>query len=214
MEEETVLLSSTSIQSEFDGESFMEIFKRFDEIQKPDERNLCWPVTMEDRYADIASICINPTAPEDVRSYFVTLQNLCVYAWFSYDFYAIVFFLTFTLIEMALKLRLPHTGHRRRTLQPLLQEAIKKKLINERAFIHIKEIRQEKARNLRLLRKLEKLTRSSLPKNDYLAILLKSLPNLRNSFAHPSGQAIHFPHEAIFALQFTAEFINQLFPMA
>jgi hypothetical protein len=198
----------------------METLKRIDDVQKPDERNLYWgsvitgkPVTVEDRYADIASIHVNPTAPEDVRSYFVTIQNVCVYAWFSYDFYALVVFLTFTLIEMALKLRLPIKGRDRRTLQPLLKEAIKLKLINEKAFTHIKVIRQQQAENLRMLRRLENITRSSLPKNDYLAILLKSLPKLRNSFAHPSGHAIHFPHEAIFSLRFAAEFVNQLFPM-
>ncbi len=60
---------------------------------------------------------------------------------------------------------------------------------------------------------VEKISRSSLPKNDYLAILLESLPKLRNSFAHPRGQSILFPHEVIFSLRFEAEFVNQLFSM-
>jgi len=71
----------------------MEKLKQIDEIQKPDERNLYWvfvftgkQLAIEDRYAGIESIRVNPTAPEDVRSYFVTLQNLCLYVWFSYDF--------------------------------------------------------------------------------------------------------------------------------
>ncbi len=198
----------------------MENLKQIDDILRPDERNLCWvfmstgkQLAIEDRYAEIASIRVNPTAPEDVRSYFVTLQNLCVYAWFSYDLYALVVFLTFTLIEMALKLRFPHKGIDRRTLKPLLREAIRQKLINEKAFTHIKRIRQQRAESLRMLRRMKNLTRSNLPKNDYLTILLESLPNLRNSFAHPHGQAIHFPHDAIFSLRFTAEFVNQLFPM-
>ena len=176
----------------------METLKRIEDIQKPDERNLMWgslatgePVTINDRYVEIASIHVNQTAPEQVRSYFVTIQNVCLYAWFSYDFYALVVFLTFTLIEMALKLRFPRKGRDRRTLQPLLREAIKQKLINEKAFTHIKVIRQQQAENLRTRRRFDNITRSSLPKNDYLAILLKSMPKLRNSFAHP--HAIHFP---------------------
>jgi hypothetical protein len=200
----------------------MEALKKIDEIQKPDERSLCWvflstgkPLAIEGRYAEIASIHVNPTAPEEVRSYFVAIQNLCVYAWFSYDFYAIVVFLTFTLIEMALKLRFPRKG--RDGLRRLLQKAIKQKLIKEKAFTHIKIIRQQQAENLIMHRKLrnrfQTMMRSRLPKNDYLAILLESLPKLRNSFAHPSGHAIHFPHEAIFSLRFAAEFVNQLFPM-
>jgi len=200
----------------------METLKRLDDIQKPDERNLYWAflstgkqVTLEDRYADIASIRVNPTAPEDVRSYFVTLQNLCVYAWFSYDLYTLVVFLTFTLVEMALKLRLPRKGPDRRGLKRLLREAIRQKLITEKAFSHIKRIRQQQAESLRLLRGGQKFSmmRSSQPKSDYLAVLLESLPNLRNSFAHPSGQIIHFPHDATFSLRFAAEFVNQLFPM-
>ncbi len=198
----------------------METLKQIDDIQKADERNLCWvsmttgeSVTIEDRYAEIASIHMNSTAPEEVRSYFVTIQNVCVYAWFSYDFYALVVFLTFTLIEMALKLRFPRKGQDRRTLKPLLREAIKQKLIKEKAFTHIKVIRQQQAENLIMHRKFQTMMRSRLPKNDYLAILLESLPKLRNSFAHPSGHAIHFPDEATFLLRFAAEFVNQLFPM-
>src|SRR5258707_7885250 len=147
----------------------METLKRLEDIQKPDERNLYWvfmstdkQVGLEDRYAAIASISVNSSAPEDVRSYFVTLQNLCVYAWFSYDLYALVVFLSFTLIEMALKLRLPRKGPDRRTLKLLLREAIKQKLVNEKAFTHIKAIRQQKAENLRLLRGVEKITRPNL----------------------------------------------------
>src|SRR5438094_737647 len=90
-------------------EPTMETLKRIEDIQTPDERNLYWvflstgkQVSIEDHYADIASISVNTCAPEDVRSYFVTLQNLCVYAWFSYGLYALVVFLSYTLIEMAL----------------------------------------------------------------------------------------------------------------
>jgi hypothetical protein len=198
----------------------METLKRIDDIQKADERNLYWAflstgkqVAIEDLYADIASIRVNPSAPEDVRSYFATLQNLCVYAWFSYDFYALVVFLTYTLIEMALKLRLPRKGPDRRTLKSLLREAIKQKLINEKAFTHVNRMRQQQAENLRLLRGVKTIMKSRLPKNDYLVILLESLPKLRNSFAHPKGQSIRFPHEAVFSLRFAAEFVNQLFPM-
>ena len=199
----------------------METLKRINDIQTPDERNLHWvflstgkQVSIEDHYADIASISVNTSAPEDVRSYFVTLQNLCVYGWFSYDFYALVVFLSYTLIEMALKLRLPlrHKGQDKRTLKPLLQEAIKRKLIKAKAFTHIRRMRQAKAQNLRMFRGVKTMMKSGVPKNDYLAVLLKTLPNLRNSFAHPKGQSIHFPHDARFELRFAADFVNQLFP--
>jgi len=199
----------------------MESLKRLEDIQVPDERNLYYSsptregrITIEDRFAQISAITPNSTAPEDVRSYFATLQNICLYAWFSYDFYAVVVFLSFTLVEMALKLRFPIKGKDTRTLKPLLEKAIRSKLISEKSFSHIRRIRQQRAEELWLYRKLDAIKKSSLPKNDYMRILVKSLPKLRNALAHPRGHAINLPAEAIFNLQFAADFINQIFPQA
>jgi hypothetical protein len=155
----------------------METLKQINLVHNPDERNLYWgsvstgkPITIEDRHAEIASIAINASVTEAVRSYFATLQNLCLYAWFSYDLYGLVVYLNFILIEMALRLRLPAKGKDRRTLEPLLREAIRQKLIDQKAFAHIQRIRQQEAEELRRFRRFEKLTRSSLPKNDYLTV--------------------------------------------
>src|SRR5947208_3641883 len=115
----------------------METLKRAEDVQEPDMRSVCYvrldtrqPVTFHDRYAAIAGIQLGPPVPEEVRSYFATIQNLCVYAWFAYDFYALAVLNCYILIEMALRLRLPNTGTAkdRRTLQDLLQEAIKHNL--------------------------------------------------------------------------------------
>jgi hypothetical protein len=196
----------------------METLKRAEEIQQPDARSACYvrldtgePVTLQDRYSQIAAIRLNPGVPEDVRSYFATIQNLSVYAWFAYDFYAVAVFLSFTLIEMALRLRLPIPGKDNRTLHALLEEAIKRNLIREKAFSHIRRMRQQQAWSLRLERQLVKIPKSSIPKSDYAKVLLQTLPKLRNAFAHPRGHAIHLPADALFALQFGAEFVNQLF---
>jgi hypothetical protein len=79
-------------------------------------------------------------------------------------------------------------------LHELLQEALKKKLISSKAFTHIRGIRQTAALDLRRMRRFEGLRKSQLPKSDYLAILQKAIPRLRNAYAHPTGQAIHLPH--------------------
>jgi hypothetical protein len=196
----------------------MERLKELAEIQQPDVRSTCYvrldtgqPVTFEDRYKQIATVQLDPRVPADVRSYYATIQNLCVYAWFAYDLYALVVFLSYTLIQMALRTRLPITGTDRRGLHNLLEEAIKRKLIREKAFSHVRHLRQVRADSLRFERQMRRIPRSSVPKNDYTKLLLQSLPKLRNSFAHPRGHTIHMPGEALFALRFSAEFANQLF---
>jgi hypothetical protein len=196
----------------------METLKSVDDVQQPDTRSLCWahlhtgdPVTFQDRYAQVAAIQLSPGAPADVRSYFATIQNLYVYAWYAYDFYALVVFLSYTLIEMALRLRLPVTGKDNRTLRNLLEEAVNRNLIHEKAFSHARRIRQQRALSLRLQRQFEKIPRSSVPRSDYRRALVETLPKLRNAFAHPRGHAIHLPGDALFALHFSAELTNQLF---
>jgi hypothetical protein len=157
--------------------------------------------------------------PDDVRSYFATIQNLCVYAWFAYDLYAIVEFLCYTAIEMALRIRFPVQGSRKRSLRSLLKEAVTKKLIKPKGFRHLRELRQIQAERLRVDRQIRKASgsqsmksyRSPIPKTDYAEILERAIPDLRNAFAHPRKQAIVMPGQALLELKITSELINQLF---
>jgi len=196
----------------------METLKRAEDVHQPDARSLSWArldrpdnVAFQDRYSEVAALQLNPGAPAAVRSYFATIQNVCVYAWFAYDFYALVVFLSYTLIEMALRIRLPITGKDRRGLRDLLEDAIERKLIREKAFSHVRRSRQVRADTLRFIRQLETIHRTSVPKHNYSKVLLQTLPRLRNAFAHPRGHAIRLPQEALSALRLSAEFVNQLF---
>jgi hypothetical protein len=65
----------------------METLKPIDDVYSPDQRSLYWrrlstaeQITIGDRYTEIASIRLSATVPDAVRSYFATLQNLCLYA--------------------------------------------------------------------------------------------------------------------------------------
>src|SRR5712692_1985987 len=114
----------------------MEKLKQIEDVFQPDERNLMFVrfdtgerLTLGEHHAKIADVALNSRVPEDVRSYFATIQNVCVYAWFAYDLYAIVQFLCFTAIEMALKKRFPVSGKDRRGLSELLKRAVRQKLI-------------------------------------------------------------------------------------
>src|SRR4051812_33388644 len=111
----------------------MEKLKALSEALNRDPRNAAFvlletlqPPTIEDHYAELSSVSLNAQVPAEVQSYFATIQNVCLYAWFSYDLYTVVDLLCFTAVEMALRKRIPHTGagKDRRTLQKLMDQAV------------------------------------------------------------------------------------------
>jgi hypothetical protein len=182
----------------------MENLKALSEINNPDQRNLMFvrmdtgePLSMEEHHAGIASVVLDPRVPEEVRSYFATVQNICLYAWFAYDLYAVVEFLCCTAIEMALRARFPVQGRDRRSLSALFKEAMRKKLIREKGFGQIREMRVAAAQRLRIERRIMKQS-SSWPRNsgrrkatdDYASVLSKAIPWVRNTFAHPRRHTI------------------------
>ena len=68
-----------------------------------DERNENLSLDFDKLYNDVASIRLHSAVPEKVQSYFASIQNLCLYGWYVYSFYALTEFLTYTCIEMALR---------------------------------------------------------------------------------------------------------------
>jgi hypothetical protein len=169
-------------------------------------------MALAEHHAEIAAAVMASSVPEDVRSYFATIQNLCLYGWLAYDLYAVVQFQCLTAIELALRKRLPYTGKTRdtRSLSNLIQQANKQKLIKDKKFAHMREGRQSQAEMLRIYRQM-KLPLAKKVKSDYGNILAGVIPRLRNAFAHPKMHTIAMPGEALFQLRLTADFINQLF---
>lgn len=193
----------------------METLKPSTELLQPDELSVLTLKgrTLEERHAEVCAIELNSNVPKDVRSYFATIQNLWVYGWFVYAFYGVVKLLCFICLEMALRARLPEAGEDKRSLAELLDKAICEKLINEKGFSPVRQMRQKQAQYLRRLRQITKIPKSGVPKTDYLRVLLKDLPSLRNKrFVHPRSQPSEWVWSALSLLQLTAEFINQLFP--
>ena len=197
----------------------METLKSLDEVLSPDQRNLRFinldgaPTTLENHHASIAGIHLNPTAPEAVSSYFATIQNVCLYAWFAYDFYPVVQSLCFSLIELALAKRLPVQGRDNRRLNELLMQMLSQRLIRPKKFTHIRNARQAAAERLRMERKIIRGMRSDpqMARN-YPSVLADAIRKMRNIHAHPRMHMIITPGDALDQLQLTAEFINQLFP--
>src|SRR5437762_81247 len=95
----------------------MEKLKPFSELMQPDNLNSLFipldtfrPRTLEEHYVEVAAFALSARVPADVRRYFVTIQNVCIYAWFAFDLYAVADFLCLTAIEMALRKRIPITA--------------------------------------------------------------------------------------------------------
>ena len=198
----------------------MEKLKLLPDVLQPDERNLqfvnidTWqPSTLADHHAEIAAVVLNPSVPENVRSYFATIQNTFLYGWFAYDLYAVGCFLCSTAIEMALRKRLPWAGQEKdiRALGNLLDQANTQKLIKEKGFSHRRELRKNIADRLRADRRITGIRGSSgLPKGDYAKDLSERVRKLRNYFAHPRDHSILMPGDALFQFHMTADLINQL----
>ena len=121
----------------------MEEFKRFDTLLDADGRNLHFGgfsdsgefarTSLMDHHAIVADVVLHDGVPEDVRSYFNTIKNLCVFGWYVYGFYALCDFLSMTAIELALNIRFPDAANQKLTLRPLLELARQEGLLRAKS---------------------------------------------------------------------------------
>jgi hypothetical protein len=190
---------------------------------EPDPRNLAFakmradgvmePVTLDDQYAMIGyAPALHQGVPDDVGSYMEAVKNLFLYAWLSYPFYAFVHSLSYAVVEMALRRRLPYRGPGRdkRGLQNLLEQAAKQGLLKDEAFPSLQRRRQVGADLDAALREAGECAVPQAPKEPFVQILLKHFAAIRNTLTHPHGHWIIPPGIAVDSLVLAAEIINQL----
>ncbi len=173
----------------------MEDFKKNDEINLPDERNLLFGsintetgkfdrLTLERIYRAVELVELSERAPESVRSQFNVAKNLAVYTWYSYSFNQISELKAYSCVEMALKDRL---GKHKYGFRGLIKKAVTLGLIQDKGF---------------------EVVREPSDSNEYSEGLIDIIPNLRNELAH--GSTTLHPG-AVFTLQWCSDFINQLY---
>ena len=191
----------------------MEAMKALSKIIQPDPRSCDFALTeLKDAHKQLSKTRLRRGVPEDVRSYFATIRNLCLYGRFVYAFYALAHSLTYLVIELALRTRLEAKEQRgRKKLHSLLKKAIDLQLITDESFSRVRRIRSERARWRQMERELGHRIFSDAETGRYVDILKMELPKLRNYFAHPTYHPIDSPGTAFFAISFAAEFINRLF---
>lgn len=189
------------------------------------------PVELKDFHADISKFVLNETVPQAIKVQFETAKNLYLYAWFIYRFFPVSELYSFTTLEFALRTRyaseIPKSYYPRApepTLKPLLRYSIEQGHIRNEGFERWHEITWQRAKARHdteaMNEMLEKgLTEMVIDDSDieikdidknwnYINILKKSLPKIRNNYAH-GGSTLH--HQVLGSFQIVSEIINQIY---
>ena len=169
--------------------------------------------TIDDHYAGLHGLDLNPSVPEPVVNFLNVTKNLYLYGWLCYPFFTVCQTNAAMAVELALRLRIPNTSGRedKRGLRNLLEQAISNGLIQDSGFPSL-PARQAEAR--RFYEELEEQMgiKTSLQPVPYVKIVEKYLPDLRNEFAHPHAAWVVMPGTAFEAINLAVEIINQLWP--
>lgn len=169
----------------------MEQFKTFDEIQRMDITHSYLGqitgrlMTLEQRHAYLSTLELHDSTPEAVKGQFNVARNMTLYQHFFYALAPEVQMKTYSVIEMALRLRLD--AEAKPSLAQLLKRAVDMDLLKDEGFRHIA---------------------SPDPSNPYSRSLVQVLPMLRNDSAHGSTQ---LTPDCIGHIEKCADLINQLF---
>lgn len=157
------------------------------------------PFAFDDLEARVQEIPIPPEAPEEVRDLLATAKNLLLYSWYYYPFSMSASLHAAAALEQALRLRLNAT--KRDTLNYLLGQAVKKKLLTTAGF---KRWAAWRDAFVQLHEPGAKPQKHNLAK-----LLAKTLPHFRNALAHGNRfvDDIGFLH-----LDIVCEAISQLYP--
>jgi hypothetical protein len=168
--------------------------------------------TISDHYGDLDGLDLSPNVPEAVISYLNVIKNLYLYGWLCYPFFTVCHTYTGMVVEMALRLRMPEPVPQqdRRTLRPLLEQAVAKGLIQDSGFPSLPAKQAEAQRFYAELTQMG--IQATIPSTSFVKELVESLPKLRNEFAHPHDAWIVSPAMAVEPIRLAIEIINQLWP--
>ncbi len=189
----------------------MESLKEFSEVLNADPRQEAFVLVNEktgqmrriglkDYHDEAKQLVLHEGVPEKVRYHFENARNLLVYSWFHYPFNSLAQFHAYIAVEAALRLK---AGKPKANFRMLLKEAVKKKWITDEGFTL--------GRARKSAQPVYPITIDGAQVPDarsYCEVLIQSIPNLRNTFAH--GEVFLHNSGATSMLN-CAELINQLF---
>jgi hypothetical protein len=187
------------------AENSMESIKGREQFLDPDPRSRSSGPPLEKQYELLHYFWLHDGVPDSVCSYMNAVVTLWLYGWLYYPFYPLSIFLSTTAVELALKERFPKEGRDRRGLKKLLRTAKTAGLLRDEGFPSLKYRREYTAT-------IVGKPPQSLPGEPYVDVVIESLPDTRNQFAHPDMHTIMTPGMAVDSLILAAEIINQLWP--
>lgn len=176
-------------------------------------------LTLEHLYECVSQYCaLHEGVPEDIRDYFHVVVTLYLYGWLYYPFYMLASERSFFALEMALRKRLlpkklDKKGRDRRSLGDLLREAKATGLLRDEGFPSLENRRANADELDQHMAEILGQEPQPQPEVPYVDVLIQTLPQLRNRFAHPNMQIIMPPGPMLDGLILAAEIINQLWPV-
>ncbi|QBP74025.1 hypothetical protein E2K99_02905 [Herbaspirillum huttiense] len=169
----------------------MEKLKSLNDLTVIDERHTLLAqltgniIDLEKLHTVVSSFELNEQVPDEIKSQYNVVRNMALYSYYCYSLAPEVQAKCFVLIEFGLRLR--EGSGRRLMLKNLLSLAIDKGWLCSRRFRYSPSFREE---------------------DDLSARLVKTIPPLRNRFAH--GVHVVSPN-CTSHLALCADILNQLF---
>lgn len=188
--------------------------------------------SLAEHHADIDSIRLSPAVPVDVTVQFETARNLYLYAWYVYRFYPVAQHQVLACLELGLRERLgsslPKSYLRKPrdvpTLRPLLKYAIDIGLIKNEGFPQWREQVQRRAEHRYRDEQIVAMDKAGLTSCElryddvvpneqdkdfnYLDLLKKFLPGMRNSHAHGST---NLSNQVLGTFELVKEILDQIY---
>ncbi len=163
--------------------------------------------TLKDHYSSILEISITEKAPNKICEHFEIAKNLLLYSWFDYRFIPVSENYSYISVEYALKEK---TGLEKWGLKRLIKYAIDNGWIKDENFKNYHRIKENRTNYNSLFVEMgvNIQKRKKGQEKSYVEILLESIPNLRNFYAH--GSSVLYPGGYL-TLEICGDFINQLY---
>jgi hypothetical protein len=211
------------------SEEIQDPLKPLSEVTKPDPRHAQMVLELPEIHATLSEIVLSEHVPNNVRQLFETAKNVALYSWFVYRFHQVAELVAYSALELALKERAgitewaePRKGQPR-GLGRLLELAGNNGWLRTDDFLFVREMAVERARDVQVRLALQgAMSGDDIPvpeptadeisaamrEIDYVQILIRTVPYLRNTLAHGSST---LSPRSIPTLKRVAETINLLF---
>lgn len=191
-------------------------------------------MVVEDQYETIARFMLNKNVPAEIATHFETAKNLYLYAWFVYRFYPVAEQQVLACLEFSLRERFMDfvTAEKLRNprglepgLKRLMEHAVKSGYVKNENFLAREKWARKRAERRYCSQISEEMRKAGFDsweideskavvtqedlECDWLQIFLKTIPSIRNDYAHGSRT---LKNNVCHSFELVSEIINQLYP--